>query len=65
MGWRYDSCDNKIEVIVEPDFHGDLIALAASRPVWIVDTQQNGPRIDAVWAIGADLNLCEVSKYGY
>jgi hypothetical protein len=65
MGWRYDSCDNRIEVIVEPDFQGDLIALASSRPVWIVDTPQNGPRIAAVWASGADLNLCEVSKYGY
>jgi hypothetical protein len=39
--------------------------LASSRPVWIIDTPQNGPRIDAVWAIGVDLDLCEVSKYGH
>jgi len=63
MAWRYDSDDNKVEVIVEPDFCGDLAALAASRPVWIVDTQPNRPRIDAIWAVGADMNFCEVSRY--
>ena len=63
MAWRYDSADHRIEVIVSPDFRGDLAALAVSRPVWIVDTPQNRPAIDAVWAIGADRNLCEVSRY--
>ena len=35
----------------------------AFRPVWIVDTPHNRPIIDAVWAVGAALNLCEVSCY--
>ena len=65
MGWRHDSRDNRVEVIVEPDFQGDLAVLAAERLVWIVDTPQNGPRIDAVWAIGAELNLCEVNRYRF
>jgi hypothetical protein len=63
MAWRYHSDDNRVEVIVESDFRGDLVALASSRPVWIVDTPLNRPRIDAVWAVGADMNLCEVSRY--
>ena len=63
MAWRYNSIDNRVEVIVAPDFAGDLIALASSRPVWIVDTPQNRPCVDAVWAIGADLNLCEVTRH--
>jgi hypothetical protein len=63
MAWRYHSDDNRIEVIVESDFRGDLAALASSRPVWIVDSPFNRPRIEAVWAIGADTSLCEVSRY--
>jgi len=65
MAWRYHSNDNRVEVIVEPDFRGDLAALASSRPVWIVDTPLNRPQIDAVWAIGADRNLFEVSRCRY
>lgn len=57
MAWRYRSNDNKVEVIVEPDFPGDLLTLAASHPVWIVDTPLNRPGIDAVWAVGPDMNL--------
>lgn len=63
MAWQYHSNDNRVEVIVEPDFRGDLAALASSHPVWIVDTPSNRPHIDAVWAIGADMNLFEVSRY--
>jgi len=65
MAWRYDSADNRIEVIVTPNFCGNLTALASSRPVWIVDTPHNRTSIDSVWAIGADLNLCEVTRYRY
>jgi hypothetical protein len=65
MAWRYKSDDNRIEVIVATDFRGDLVALALHRPVWIVDAPLNRPRIDAVWAVGADLNLCEVTRYTY
>ena len=63
MAWRYCSNDNKVEVIVEPEFRGNLTALASSHPVWIVDTPLNRPLIDEVWAIGADMNLFEVSRY--
>jgi hypothetical protein len=63
MAWRYHSDDNRVEVIVEPDFRGNLAALASSRPVWIVDTLLNRPRIDAIRAVGQNMNLCEVSRY--
>jgi hypothetical protein len=65
MPWRYHSDDNKIEVIVEPNFRGDLVALASVRPVWIVDTPLNRPRIDAIWSVGANANLYEVNRYRY
>jgi hypothetical protein len=61
MAQRYRSKDNSVEVIVEPDFRGNLAALASSLPVWIVDTPLNHPRIDAVWAVGAQQGLFEVS----
>jgi hypothetical protein len=62
MAWRYYSDDNKVEVVVEPDFRGDLSVLASSHPIWIVDTPLNRPRIDAVWAAGAEANLYQVSR---
>ena|SRR5579883_2351236 len=63
MPWRYDGIDSKVEVIVDPSFRGDLIALATRRPVWIVDTPDNKPLIDATWSVGKDASLCEVSRY--
>jgi len=62
MPWRYNGADNKIEVVVEPDFHGDILALASKRSVWIVDTPGNRLMIDTAWRTGEDLNLCEVSR---
>ena len=62
MAWRYDAPDNTIEVIVDPDFGGDIIALASLRPVWIVDTAENRPRIDASWRAGQQTELFEVSR---
>jgi hypothetical protein len=62
MPWRYNGADNKIEVVVEPDFHGDILALASKRCVWIVDTPGNRLTIDTAWRTGEDLNLCEVSR---
>jgi hypothetical protein len=65
MAWRYDSADNRTEVIVTPNFCGNLTSLASSRPVWIVDSPYNRPSIDTVWVIGADLGLFEVCRYSY
>ena len=65
MGWKYHSLDNSIEVIVDPDFQGDIRALASVRPVWIVDSPHNGPAIDAVWIDGSQRNLFEVSRCRY
>jgi hypothetical protein len=66
MPWRYytdDGVDEAIEVIVEPDYRGDLQALAKTRVVWIVDTPQNRSAIDASWEIGAEANLCEINRF--
>ena len=65
MGWKYRSDDNSIEVIVDPNFRGDIGTLASTRPVWIVDSPHNGPAIDAVWADGPQRNLIEVNRYPY
>jgi len=65
MAWRYHSDDKTIEVIVDTDFGGDLMALASRRPVWIVDSPLNCPRIDAIWAVGSESNLCEVNRCQY
>ena len=65
MPWKYCSGDNFIEVIVDPDFEGDIAALASARPIWIVDSPRNGPRIDFVWATGAKQNLFEVNRCAY
>ena len=63
MPWRcFPGDDSTVEVIVEPDFHGDLSALASRRPVRIVDTVGNGPGIDATRAGGQNKNLFEVSR---
>jgi hypothetical protein len=64
MPWRYCSEDGWIHVVVDPDFRGDLVALARVHPVWIVDSEQNHPIIDAVWKVGANLGLFEVSRCG-
>jgi hypothetical protein len=66
MPWKYhsdDGVDKTIEVIVDPEYRGDLKALAETRLVWIVDTPHNRPAIDACWAIGKQANLCEVNRY--
>jgi hypothetical protein len=63
--WKYSSEDNFIEVIVDPDFAGDMVVLASARPIWIVDSPQNGPRIDVVWSLGSAGNLFEVSRCRY
>ncbi len=57
--------DNTVEVIVEPDFRGDLRELASRRPVWIVDTSANSATIDAVWEGCEDKDLFEVSRCRY
>ena len=62
MPWKYHTEDGKVEVIVEPEFKGDLIDRARVRPVWIVDTDGNRPIIDAAWLVGRDLDLFEVSR---
>jgi len=62
MPWLYEMPDDKIEIIIDPRFGGDIIELARSRPVWIVDTEANRPKIDEVWHIGTGQELYEVSR---
>jgi hypothetical protein len=47
---------------VVPNFPADLVTLARVRPVWIVDTAENGPRVEAAWKIGRDLDIFEISR---
>jgi len=61
MGWKYRSDDKSIEVIVDPDFQGDIAVLASLRPVWIVDVPKNGPAIDRVWAHVPESDFFEVA----
>jgi hypothetical protein len=63
MPWRYVGPDTKVEVIVDPEFPGDVVKMAMARPVWIVDTPGNKAQIDESWTVGRDLNLYEVSRY--
>jgi hypothetical protein len=63
--WKYRSEDTFIEVIVDPDFGGDIAALASVRPVWIVDSPRNRPRIDAAWGGAPQRVLFEVSRCHY
>jgi hypothetical protein len=62
MRWKYRAPDDRIEVIVEPYFRGDLLALARAHPVWIADTPQNKDAIDEAWRTGGDMDLFEVSR---
>jgi hypothetical protein len=46
-------------------FQGDIAALASMRPVWVVDSPDNGAAIDAVLADGSERNLFEVTPDGF
>lgn len=62
MPWKYETPDGKVEVVVDPAFHGDLFALATSHPVWIVDTALNQANVDALSGVGSAMDLYEVSR---
>jgi hypothetical protein len=62
MAFRDRAPDNTVEVVVDPDFPGDVIALAARRPVWIVESEHNRPIIDAAWQLGRETAMFEVSR---
>jgi hypothetical protein len=62
-GWKWGlGDDNTVEIIIEPDFHGDLLQMAKLRPIWIVNTELNRTQIDHAWTVGKDANLYEVSR---
>ena len=63
MPWRPVGDDRKIEVIVDPDFRGDLLAIAAKHPVWIVKTPENALRIEAAWRAMDCISLYDVNHY--
>jgi len=62
LPWKYHGATNTIEIIVDPEFPGHLLSLAATRCVWIVDTPGNQQAIDNAWGAGGEMNLCEVSR---
>jgi hypothetical protein len=63
MAWRVLGDDKKVAIVVEPDFRDDLLAMAEKHPVWIVETPENWPRIEAAWKLGEPMDLCYINKY--
>jgi len=41
MPWKYYTDDGMVGIVVDPMFRENLVLLAASRPVWIVETPGN------------------------
>ncbi len=62
MPWRYDSDDDIIEIILEPNFGGDLLELVLRRVVYIVDSIGNKPVIDRLEADHA-LDRCLLERF--
>jgi hypothetical protein len=62
MSWKHEAVDGRVELIVEPTFHGDLVELAKLHDVWIVDTPGNKDAIDASWRVGRSLGLYEINR---
>ena len=62
MPWKVLGEDRKVTLVVDPDFSVDLIEIARSRPIWIIDSCQNTPRIDAAWRVGKQETLYSISR---
>jgi len=62
MSWKHYTEDGLVDVVIDPDFNEDLLALAHFRPVWIIDSKNNRPRIDRAWQEGHLLGLFEISR---
>jgi hypothetical protein len=62
VSWKHNAPDQMIEIVVDPSFVGDILDLARHRPIWIVDTAENRPKIDDAWLVGRDMELFEVSR---
>src|SRR5215831_2151617 len=65
VDWKYSSEDTFIEVVVDPDFGGDIANLAAVRPVWIVDSPLNHALVDAALGGESREELFEVNRHRY
>jgi hypothetical protein len=63
MAWKDLGDDRKVEIIVDPDYRGDLIAVASRHPVWIVASPENQPRILAAWETEDHGHLHEINQY--
>jgi hypothetical protein len=63
MVWRVLGSDRKVEVIVDPNFQRDLLEMAKIRPIWIVETANNRPRIEEAWRKGETMDLYSINKY--
>ncbi len=58
------SVGNKEVVLVyDPEFKGNVLLLAESCHVWILQTVGNERLISDVWAVGKGLNLCEINRF--
>jgi hypothetical protein len=62
MPWKTLGEDRKVAIVVDPDFCVDLVEMARHRPIWIVDSPKNRPRIDAAWRVGKEEPLYQVNR---
>ncbi|HEY4364123.1 MAG TPA: hypothetical protein VGN17_24345 [Bryobacteraceae bacterium] len=62
MPWKWFSADQMDVIVVDPDFRLDLLELAREHAIWIVDSPQNEPRIDAAWKVGGEAGLYSISR---
>lgn len=65
MPVKYYGEDASVCIIVDPQFEGELFAMAQVRPIWIVNSGHNKEKIDAVWQLYSGLTFYEVNRYPY
>lgn len=62
LAWKYATEDGMVEIVVDPNFEGNLVNMARLRPIWIVESPGNLRQIEAAWKVGEQLGLFEVSR---
>jgi hypothetical protein len=64
MPWRSAlGGDRSVEVVLDRAFRGDLLSIAKSHPVWVVETDANLPLIQSAWK-EPDADLYEICSAG-
>lgn len=65
MPWTRTPGDDRIlEIIVDPHFQGDLLSIAQEHPVWIIDSDDNGPTVETAGDAARSRDLYEICRLG-